>query len=124
MYETYSVDFQGKSVGEVTISREGLYCRFQCRVKTPSKDIYRLLFMNGQLCTDLGVCVPMQEHLVLDKKIAAKNIKEGEYGFKLISNETNVTFIPLTEGEPFSRIKDIHLSRFSVQNGIAGIILP
>lgn len=124
MYETYSVDFQGKSVGEVTISREGLYCRFQCRVKTPSKGIYRLLFMNGQQCTDLGVCVPMQEHLVLDKKIAAKNIKEGEYGFKLISNETNVTFIPLTEGEPFSRIKDIHLSRFSVQNGIAGIILP
>lgn len=124
MYETYSVDFQGKSVGEVTVSREGLYCRFQCCVNAPDKGIYRLQFLNGQQCKDLGICVPMQDHLVLDKKIPVKNIEDGEYGFRLVSKENNGKFIPITAGKPFSHIKEIHHSRFSVQNGIGGVILP
>ncbi len=124
MYETYSVDFQGNPAGEVTISKEGLYCRFQCRVKAPDNGIYRLQLWNGELCIDLGICVPAQEHLVLDKKVPLKNIKEGGYVFKLVYNENNVKFIPITEGETFSHIKEIHHSQFTVQNGIAGIILP
>ena len=124
MYETYSVEFQGKSVGEVTVSREGLYYRFKSRVKAPDRGIYRLQLWNGELCTELGIYVPEQEFMILDKKIPAKNIKEGNFGFKLVSNENNVRFIPLTEGKPFPYIKQLHLSTFTVQNGISGIILP
>lgn len=112
-----------EDTGHVAVSREGLYYRFQCRVKLPANRICRLQLCGDHDRIDLGILIPVNGLYELDKKIPAKYLKDESFTFKLIDKQSKDKFIPIFENKPFSHICQIHNGCFCVRDGIPGILI-
>lgn len=116
MDRNYDVTFEGRTVGTVELSREGLYCRIRCRCRVPDNGLHRL-YMDGE---KIGLLVPDNGDLVLDTKVAAKRIKEG-CAFSL--EEKRKSFIPIHPGEAFGHLGKLRMSKLAFREGEPGIFL-
>lgn len=126
MIGTYDVRMGDRSVGTVTVEKEGLYYRFSCRCSLSGEVMCRLWLHCGGRETDLGLCVPMGDGFGTDKRLPAKQCGEGTPVFLLRPKETQLrgNFIPLSPEEPFRyihRLQDAFLERRGHQ---LGIVLP
>lgn len=120
MEGTYSIYLNGKTVGTVQVSREGLYDRFSARCHLREKEMCRLE-ANG---VDLGILAPNGEDFQLVTKKPAK-LFSGPWDFQIIPNRPVLEgkFVPISPEEPFSylaRLKESYLVR---RGDMVGILL-
>ncbi len=125
MEGTYTLTFGSREVGQVRVTREGLYYRFFCTCQLSGDVISRVFVTCGGKSESLGVLVPREGSFVLGTRLPVKRLGEGEPVFTVMPNrpERAETFIPIKPEEPFTyleRLKDAYLAR---QNGEVGIVL-
>lgn len=125
MQNHYNISRNGKTVGQACVTREGLYYRFRCKCAISNKGICRLQLLHCGGTTDLGILVPESHEFVLDKKLPAKQIGEGEWHFVLITPTDNDKgdFIEIRDDHPFAYLSQLQNARFALQNNRPGIVL-
>lgn len=121
----YDVTCNGKVVGCVHLTKEGLYTRFQCTCQLPDEGIYRLYMIFGEQKTDLGVCVPTKTQYTVNRCLQSKLIPNGELSFYIlsVSQNTKDSFIPISGDMPFEKISSIEHAKLCNQNGRYGILI-
>ena len=125
MEGTYAVTVSGQQTGKVSVQRQGLYYLFSCRCRLAGDIIYRLVVTCGTVRESLGILVPQEGSFVLNTKLPAKKLGEGELSFRLIPKreELRKTFVPISPEEPFAYIARLKQSFLVIQNGQAGICI-
>ena len=122
MEGTYKVFFGGQNVGNVRVSREGLYYCFHCRCRLSGEIVCKLIVTCGDVQVHLGVLIPTGEGFGLETKVPAKRLGEGEPSFHIQPNRVIMEgrFIPIKPEEPFAyiaRLKEAFLARQEGQPG-------
>lgn len=125
MVGVYEIKEGTRPVGQVTVTRQGLYYQISCRCDIREKAMQRLIVLAGDKREDLGTLVPVDGAFGLEKKIPVKRLGEGTPEFCLLSRNggEDRKFIPVYPEEPFSymsRLKDAYLER---RNGQLGIVI-
>lgn len=115
----YEIMLWDKTVGTVSVSREGLYYRFHCRCELPENTVCRVTAGKESL----GILVPTGEGFELNTKLPVKRFGEIAPEFHLVPNKPVLegTFIPIKPEEPFAyieRLKDAYLVRRGDEIGI------
>ena len=128
MVGNYEVKLGERTMGTVTVSKEGLYYRFSCRCSLTGEVMHRLWLLCDGRELDLGLCVPMGDGFGAEKKLPVKQCS-GTPRFLLRPKRTEVkdNFIPLSPEEPFRylhRLQDAFLERQGGQLGIVIKALP
>ena len=123
--QCYNVMLNGCIVGTAIVETEGLYLRFRIRCKPPDSQIYRLVMLCGSQQMDLGVCVPEDDHFVLNKRIQSKLVGEGEPQFFLAvrKNVDSTLFIQVDTEKPFGHLDRLPAARFEIRDGACGLAL-
>lgn len=123
MFKTYSIIYNGNTVGNAIVRREGLYYAFDCQAQMPKGNIYRLKLSDGDKCIELGICVPERNCFVVRKKIPVKYWSGERFNFQITCTQNGEEFYPVREDRPFAYLKDLHRMKFSVRAEAAGVIL-
>ena len=123
MVGTFDVRMGDRSVGTVTVEKQGLYYRFSCRCSLSGEVMQRLWMLSGGKETDLGLCVPMGEGFGTEKRLPAKQCGTGaaEFFLRPKGADTRGNFIPISPAEPFRylhRLQNAYLERRGSQLGI------
>jgi len=121
---TYNVCLGRETVGEVTVTKEGLYYRFRCKCDL-SGDVCKLLVTCDETEENLGTLVPSGSSYCLNTRLPIKRLGKGQPVFSVVPNRPVVAgrFVPICPEEPFAyleRLKDAYLVR---RNGQMGIII-
>ena len=125
--EYYTVCFNDRDAGKVQLIRQGLYCRVICRCQVPGDRVFRLYSVGSDCRENLGVVVPEGDGFVLDRKIPAKRLGEGNIRFLLSDtdvqpdNVSGGTFVPICPEEPFLYIERLKTAFLQSENGKIGI---
>ena len=123
MEGTYQILMGEKSVGDVRVSRQGLYYCFSCHCCLSGEVMCRLTVSCGGETHSLGVPVPEREAFVLRARLPVKRLGEGEPVFRVVPKHKQLSgiFVPLSPEEPFhylSRLQNAALERRGEQVGI------
>jgi len=121
---TYEVYLGAEAVGNVTVTREGLYYRFVCSCRL-SGDVCKLQITCGGKEESLGTLVPSGQYFCLNTRIPIKRFGNGQPHFLVSPNRPVMAgkFVPICPEEPFAyleRLKDAYLE---CRNGQIGIVL-
>ena len=123
----WTVTYDGRAVGSCTVCKSGLYYHFVCSCNWISDRIYRLCLRIGGTVVDLGVLVPKDEGIALEKRLAIKQLPSGQPEFVVIPagtvNRKDECFIPVYEDKAIPCLSKLTTARFAVRNGVAGIIV-
>lgn len=112
----YPIRRGNTEAGQVRITREGLYYRFQCRCRLAGSGVRRVRLRCGGREENLGVLVPDGDTFSLSTRIPVKRIPEGTPEFEIVSSfrEGKTRLAPIYPEEPFAyltRLKDAYLVR-------------
>ena len=123
MEGNYPIYLDGRIVGQVAVSREGLYLRFRCRCRRSWEVVSRLYVTDGERTECLGVPVPEGTMFHLDTRVAQKKLGEEQLRFYVRPDrvQPDEFFAPIRPEEPFaylSRLKDAYLARKDEQIGV------
>ena len=123
METCYEVCYGNETVGKVQLRKEGLYYRVICRCMVPGKEIYRLFVQQGSRRESLGVLVPEDDGLVLNKRIPVKRFSDGTFAFVVSTGAGSCTgeFVPICPEEPFLYIHRLKTAFLESENGRIGI---
>ena len=111
-----------KIVGKICISKEGLYYHFVCRLSPKIKDMCRLIVTSEYGSQDLGICVPYDDALGIDCKVAVKRLGCGSLTFLLAEN-TEWIFRPIYSTAPFLYLHELRFGTFQINSGQPGIVV-
>lgn len=75
--------------GAVSVTKEGLYYKIQCRCDLPTKGIYHMIIQSDENKIDLGICVPKDGRFGIDTRIPTRNINTDSVRFVLIEKESD-----------------------------------
>lgn len=126
LVKNYNVMLNGRIVGTAITESEGLYIRFRIQCTPPDTEIYRLIMLCGSQRMDLGVCVPENDLLCLNKCVQRKLLREGEFQFFLETriNENHMSFVPVDSENPFDYLDCLPVARFEKRDAVSGLLLP
>ncbi len=114
----------GKSrVGEVTVTRQGLYYRFDCRCTLEAGKIVRIRVRWGAAEENLGIPMPQGNAFSLVTRLPVRRFSDGTPEFWVDAGEPPENFYPVAEGKPFAAISLLRHGRFLRQNGQPGIVV-
>ena len=121
---TYDVYLGKEVVGNVTVTKEGLYYRFACSCHL-STDVCKLKVSCDEKEEILGTLVPSGSAFCLNTRLPAKRLGNGRACFSVVPNRPIVAgkFVPLCPEEPFAyleRLKDAYLAH---RNGQLGVMI-
>lgn len=120
----YDVFMSGKIIGNVNVTKEGLYYVFRCRCDLPDAEIFRLIAENGEHVTDFGVLMPGKEGYTLLKKIPVKKFGVEPLSFRVTSQKQHTyESIPVYENRPFEFISKLTGARMHFDKGNYYILL-
>ncbi len=149
MEGNFEVYQDGKSVGTVALTREGLYYHIRCRCKLDAEAVTRLMWKQGHDYVSLGILVPMAGGFGLDTRIAvkkcpgekpefvlvekgkedllkqAKEILQPEEREDTIPQERNhqPEFVPIREDEPFPALEKLENAVLACQEEQLGALI-
>ena len=127
MEGNWTVTYDGRAVGSCTVCKSGLYYHIACSCNWISDRIYRLCLRIGGTVVDLGVLVPKDEGIALEKRLAIKQLPSGQPEFVVIPAGTvkaeDECFVPVYEDKAIPCLSKLTTARFAVRNGVAGIIV-
>ena len=123
----WSVTYDGREVGHCEIHRIGLYYHFTSYCVRVSSQVTRLYLHCDGKEVDLGIFVPQEDRLILEKRVAIKHLPKGRPVFSLIiagqRNTEACHFIPVCEDKPLQCLHELRDARFAARNGVVGIII-
>ena len=105
MAETYDITYDGAPVGTARTEKQGLYYVFSCRCRLPEDGLYRIHAICGEAREDLGICIPMDGAIGMDKKVPQKRIGEGMLTFELGPKDWKPREI-VPEPEPIPQVEE------------------
>jgi len=70
----YTVWRDGRSVGSVTFSREGIYTRMRCDCAQDTDDVLRLYCLSGGRTASLGIPAPEKGRLILTRRFTDRDL--------------------------------------------------
>ena len=119
----YPILHGGQSVGQVTVTRKGLYYHFFCRMQLSGEIICRLEVTCGGRTENLGIPAPENGAFCLQKTLPVSRFGRGEPDFRILPKHAPLQgqFIPINPEEPFAyldRLQDAYLQYRSGQMGI------
>ena len=117
MIGKYSVTYNGKTVGNAEVSREGLYYRIRCSCTLADGKIYRVLLSN----TSLGVMVPEDSKFVLNIRRPVKQFDIPTPVFSV--SDGNDHWHPVCGDRSFLHLDKLGSAVFQIREGIPGILL-
>ena len=122
---SYKVHFGKRTVGNVTVQRQGLYYRFSCVCELSGDVLCRLQVTCGSTHLDLGILVPVGKGFGLDTRVPAKQLSYGKPEFTLVPKQTAVSelFVPVYPEEPFAYISRLKKGYLARKDGKLGIVL-
>lgn len=115
----YPIVFENRTVGQVEVSKKGLYYHFTCQCTPPDSKIYRIVISSENAEQSLGICVPEGKNFGLSKRLPVKSIKDGEWEFYLRPKDAvNSLVSAVSEEEPFPLLDKLENSSLAVKNGV------
>ncbi len=127
MEGSWTVTYDGKPIGHCKVQKAGLYYHFSSCCKSLSNQICRLHLRCDEKVVDLGIFVPQEGCLVLEKRLAIKNIPDGRPEFLLNvagqSKRVEENFVPVCDDMPLPCLQKLHYARFAVRGGVPGIVI-
>ena len=124
LFVKYHVSFENTDVGEVSVSREGLYYTFSCRAVLQTGELYRLFLVSEQVRFDLGILVPDKDTFCCRKKLPAKYFSGDSFQF-LIENNSYQEIkngVVISQDQPFAHIEKLLESRLQIRHGKPEIV--
>lgn len=120
----YPIMFEGEKAGQARVERQGLYYHISCRCSL-GQGFYRILLCCDGNKEQLGVCIPWEGSYGLEKKVPVKRLGQANPTFLAVSLEENteLEFVAIHAGKPFSWIPLIPDAKLIIKNGIAGIMI-
>ena len=103
-------------VGQVKVSKEGLYYKFTCTVQLDQGSWYHLIAHSEGECIDLGLCVPHNNLFTVCTRMPAKRFQYAKYDF-ILSDESEKVLVKIHNRQPFSYIQNLSASRFLKKDG-------
>ena len=97
MIGEYSLSIQGKSVGSVSVSKEGLYFLIKCVCTLPDSDRYYLWAHWDDKTEKIGICVPASGDYRLVARYNSKKAGKGNCRFELRTQKSEENCIVIRE---------------------------
>lgn len=121
----YRVEYHHRSVGKVQLIQQGLYYRVICRCECAGDEVLRLFAESESGRENLGVMLPEDGTLRLDRKVPAKQIPKGKLRFFLSAGAAKPegNFIPICPQEPFAYIEALKDAFLATEHGKIGIVI-
>lgn len=123
MEGNYPLQYGKSRVGEVTVTRQGLYYRFDCRCRLEAGKIVRIRVRCGTAEESLGIPMPKGNAFSLVARLPVRRFADGTPEFWVDGGEPTENFYPVAEGTPFGAISLLRRGRFLRQNGQPGIVV-
>ena len=124
MEGTYTVIHNEKMVGNVILTRQGLYWKILCRCQLLGDQMLHLQLQINHEPFDLGLLIPTATGLELCKLIPVKQIGAGKPAFSLRSRTAKAAqFIPVASDVPFPWLHHLDHCVFAKDNGKTGVKL-
>ena len=99
--------FKGdRSVGEVTLKKEGLFCRLHCFCTVKKPERLQLICYGEKESLDLGGGIPKDNRWELRRFFSQRNLPEGDLKFMLRDGEKRLCQ-KLLPGEPVEQISTL-----------------
>ena len=85
----------------------------------------RIMVACGEKKVDLGICIPMGDVFVVDKKVPCKQLGEGNPEFYLTPRpqHSGGKFVPVYPEEPFAYMSKLKGAFLEIRNGQMGIVI-
>ena len=125
MQELYDICFRDAKIGQVRVSKQGLYYVFRCMVTLPQQGSYRLWAETKDKAIDFGLFVPGNGCFELTKRVPVKNFASDHISFVLRDNEEKSmeNWVPIDPNTPFAYITLLENARLKHRDGIPGAVL-
>lgn len=125
MCGNYEIYLGQDAIGQVQVSREGLYYRFDAYCNLSGDVMYNVVAECGGIGHNLGITVPQGGKFVLNTRMAVKNFEEGEFCFYVIPRHltSKELFVAISPEEPFSYLSKLRSAYMDRRNGQIGIVL-
>ncbi len=112
----YVVTFRDRSVGRVSVRKQGLYYLFCCRCRLDCDELCRLQVTCGDRVEDLGILVPVEGGFGMNTRIPVKRFGTGFGEFQLVAGSRmgDRILVRIYPDEPFAyiaRLKKAYLVR-------------
>lgn len=122
---SYDVKFENRTVGSVSVVREGLYYRFSCQCNLTNAAVYRLVVSCNGRTTDIGICVPQVGGFGLQKRIPVKRVGEDRMQFHILPHDQVVpdTRVIVNPNTAFAFISELHRGSLRIEGGCYEILL-
>ena len=126
MEGTYDVLLGTQKMGNVVVSRQGLYWHFCCRCDLSGEVMYYLTVQIDRQCERLGLLIPVDGMFGLNTQLPVKRLEQGSPTFFLQARRSASCgqFIPVRMEEPFAYLTRLQEAYLATQNQQMGIILP
>ena len=125
MDQYYEVYDGSAVVGKVQLTVQGLYYHIMCRCFIPDDRILHLFVVTDNLEEGIGVLVPENDGVVLNKKIPIKRIGRGALRFYVSTGKSKHRgrFAVISPEEPFLYIDRLNTAFLQSEHGKIGIRL-
>lgn len=112
-------------VGTGRITKEGLYYHFFCSCRFTGQVVFSIFAACGDNHIDLGICVPKDNRFILDKRIPAKRLGEGEITLFAQPRHPELTgkFVPILAEEPFAYLERLQKCCLKKRGKTLGVVL-
>lgn len=118
----YQLKRMNRAVGQVTVSKEGLYYKIEASLRLPKGSRYRLTVCFEHNTMDLGLCIPQGDMFIMCTKIPIKRFCGDSFTF-MLSEKNERKVIPIQDNKPFSHLDILPQCSFSRENGKAVVII-
>ena len=121
----YDVIFGNTAVGTVSLMKQGLYCKIQCKCTLLAAGIHKLFLRCYDTDRNLGVLIPDGKYLALETTIPSKYIDFACPMFFIAGapKKQEGEFIPLVPDTEFAYIAQLENGRFEIRDGKQGVFL-
>ena len=121
MRECYNVIFNGQSVGETELYRDGLYWKIRCVCRLEQGPMYRLTAQTDTGNLDLGTLIVIQNEYILDTRISAKKADKFVAFHVCIPGDEKV-FTPLYSDRAFEKFEVLERAVFARRDNQPGLL--
>lgn len=118
----YQITWNGSSVGNAELHKEGMFYRFLCRCRLPNKGLYRVIVTDGENKYDLGICVPEGNGYSCVARVPCNQLKGNNLSFALMGSEEK-RGITIASGKPFAHLDKLNAARLHFANGLPEIMI-
>lgn len=126
MVGCYELLMGNQAIGQVEVSREGLYYRFRARCRLSGDVIFRGTAVCGECRQNLGIFTPVGDgEFGLDTKLPAKRFTGPEIRFLALPRHGEVAgkFVPISPEEPFAYLSRLRDAYMEVRDGHVGVVI-